>query len=333
MKPRILFVERKFTGLFSLEKVFRQIAKNISREKFETAFQQAGFRSSVSGIFRNLLTYRPDPADIYHVTGDITYLALRLPPERTVLTIPDLSILKYRRGLRRFVLKKLLFDWPVRRARLVTAISEATRFDVLRETGCEPSKVKTIELPVGEEFVAPEKPGFNSDKPNILQVGTLPYKNLPRVVKALRGLDCTFTVIGDLDEPTRRLLDESGLEFKNESQLNDEQIREHYRRADMVVFCSVYEGFGLPIIEAQAMCTPVVTSNLSPMSDVAGAGALLVDPYNVESIRDAIISIIRDESLRTELVRKGSANVERFRPPAIAAKYEELYDSILGSLK
>lgn len=330
MKKRLLFVERKFTGFFSLEKVFRQIAKNLPGDKLETQFQAATFRSSLTGIFRNLFSFRPQPADIYHVTGDITYLALLLPPEKTIVTIPDLSILQYRTGLRRMVLKKILFDWPIGRANYITAISDATRDNVIEQTGCPPEKVRTIELPVDENFSCADKPPFNAECPNLLQMGALPYKNVPNLIKAIEGLRCRLTIIGKLDEATITLLKDSNIDYVNESQLNDDAVKEHYRKADIVVFCSVYEGFGLPIIEGQAMNTPVVTSDLSPMKDVAGDGALLVDPYKPAEIRAAIDSIVRDESLRRSLVERGAANVQRFRPEAIAKRYEALYDEILN---
>src|SRR5687768_9643618 len=181
MKPgmkKVLYIERKFQGFFSLEKVFRQIAKYLSPDTFKSSFQQVKFPAGIKGIVQNLLSFKPEHADVYHVTGDITYIALALPSRRTVVTIPDLSILHYRKGIRRFVLKKILFDLPVRRAGYVTAISRKTRDEVVKETGCDEGKVRAIYLPVDEMFSIDEKPEFNTDCPNILQVGALPYKNL-----------------------------------------------------------------------------------------------------------------------------------------------------------
>ena len=93
----------------------------------------------------------------------------------------------------------------------------------------------------------------------------------------------------------------------------------------MVVFASLYEGFGLPILEAQAMGRPVITSNFGAMKEAAGEGALLVDPYSVEAIREAILRITREPALREDLIAKGRENAERFRAEAVAARYGELY--------
>jgi glycosyltransferase involved in cell wall biosynthesis len=99
----------------------------------------------------------------------------------------------------------------------------------------------------------------------------------------------------------------------------------------MVVFASLYEGFGLPILEAQAIGRPVITSNFGAMREAAGDGALLVDPYSVDEIRAAILRIKNEPALREELVCKGRENAERFRAPVVAARYAELYRQIDAS--
>jgi glycosyltransferase involved in cell wall biosynthesis len=111
--------------------------------------------------------------------------------------------------------------------------------------------------------------------------------------------------------------------------LTDEELVAAYRRCDMVVFASLYEGFGLPILEAQATGRPVITSNFGAMREAAGDGALLVDPYSVEEIRAAILRIKNEPGLREELVRKGRENAERFRADAIALEYAQIYRGLV----
>ena len=110
--------------------------------------------------------------------------------------------------------------------------------------------------------------------------------------------------------------------------LTDEELVQAYRSCDMVVFASLYEGFGLPILEAQAMGRPVITSNFGAMREAAGDGALLVDPYSVEAIREAVLRIKREPALREDLIAKGRENAERFRAEAVAARYAELYRNV-----
>jgi glycosyltransferase involved in cell wall biosynthesis len=97
----------------------------------------------------------------------------------------------------------------------------------------------------------------------------------------------------------------------------------------MLVFPSVYEGFGLPIMEAQLTGRPVLTSNLSPMKEVAGKGAMLTDPYDPQSIRAGIIKIIDDDVFREQMVQDGFENVKRFDPDIVAGQYASLYEELI----
>ncbi len=101
----------------------------------------------------------------------------------------------------------------------------------------------------------------------------------------------------------------------------------------MLVFASTYEGFGLPIVEAQATGRPVVTSDTLSMPEVAGDAACLVDPFNVESIRNGILKVIQDTGYREQLVQNGLKNVERFKPESVAMQYLALYRELVNKRK
>ncbi len=325
MKIKVLYIERKFNEFFSLEKVFRQIAKSLSQKIFEISFQQVKYISNSVGILKNLVSFKPLKADIYHITGHITFISLILPSKNTVLTIPDLGILQFRKGLRRLILKKLLFDLPIRKSKYITAISQTTKDDIVQNIACDANKIRVIEIPLDENFTTEEKAEFNAECPRILQIGTAPHKNLPNVIKAIEGLKCQLIIIGRLDENTISLLKKKNIQYQNEFEIDEDQIKQHYQLADLVVFCSLFEGFGLPIIEAQAMKTPVITSNINPMEEVAGNGALLVNPHNYQEIRQAIEKLTNDKVLRENLVSNGIENTKRFHHQFIADKYAELY--------
>jgi len=326
---KVLFVERKPFESVSIERVFDQVSKNIPADRFEIESQKVPYGNSTLQILKNLLFFRPKPADIYHITGQIHYMALRLPANTTILTIHDLVFLHRRTGIRHYVLKKLFLDLPLRRLNFITAISQATKDEIVKFTNCDPVKIRVIENPLSEGLDAePIKP-FNQECPVILQIGTAANKNVPNLIRALEGVNCRLRIIGRMDAKINEALSECRVQYENVFDLVAKEMIEEYRNADIVAFCSTYEGFGLPIIEGQAMKKPVITSDISPMKDVAGAGAVLVDPHDVNAIRNGLIEIIYEPQYREALILKGSENVQRYSSTKAAMQYVKVYESVL----
>jgi glycosyltransferase involved in cell wall biosynthesis len=222
----------------------------------------------------------------------------------------------------------LFLDLPIQRLKFVTAVSNATKKEIIDSTGCDPDKVRVIYNPLQETLSNGEPKAFNKDFPTILQIGITENKNISRLIDALEGIPCKLVLVGHLPGSLQAKLRSSGVDYQIVHDLDDEQMKRAYEEADIVSFCSTYEGFGLPIIEAQGMCTPLLTSDLPPMNEVAGEGAWFVDPFDVSSIRSGLMAIINNDSLRSEIVEKGIENVRRFDPSLIAGQYLELYDEI-----
>ncbi|MEJ7846705.1 MAG: glycosyltransferase [Pyrinomonadaceae bacterium] len=328
MKIKVLYVERKAHEFVSIEKAFRQVAACVS-DRFETGFQQLPYGFSFVDTIKNLLLFKKQKADIYHITGHVHYISLLFSPRNTVLSIMDLRFLDAKSGVRRFLLKKLYLDLPVKRLCFITAISEQTRQEILLHTKCSEEKVRTLDLPLLDHLHSDVRIPFNHDKPRILQVGTMANKNVPNLVRALNGLACKLVIIGRIDDALTALLQENRIDFENKFDLSDAELRNEYEQADIVAYCSTYEGFGLPIIEAQSMRKPVITSDLSPMKETSGGAAVLIDPADFLSIREGIQKIIADAAFRTKLIEAGVGNIERFNPAAVASDYEALYSEML----
>jgi glycosyltransferase involved in cell wall biosynthesis len=220
-------------------------------------------------------------------------------------------------------------DLPVKRARFVTTVSEAAKRDLLSHTCCDPKKIVVIHNPISEEFLHRPKE-FNRFNPRILQVGTASNKNVPRLVRSLEGIACKLVIIGALSEELRALLQQYQIRYENHTNLSLGEVVKQYELADLVTLASTIEGFGLPILEANAIGRPIVTSNISSMPEVAGDAACLVDPLDVASIRAGILRVVEDENYRDGLISKGLENVRRFRADAIAAEYLRLYREVAG---
>lgn len=309
---------------FSIERLYSDIRKSLP-DGF-TSFEWV-CRHPSKGILprlRDALDARKAQANVNHVTGDTHYLTYFLDANRTVLTIHDLGSLKRARGLKRFALWLFWFWIPVTRSRIVVTVSDTTRQALLKAVPCKPTKVRVVHNPVSDEF-QPTPKVFDEVQPRVLHIGTKPNKNLNRVSEALSGLSCRLIVIGPLSLDQKNNLERLGVAYENHVGLSRAALLEQYIRADLVMFVSICEGFGLPIVEANAVGRPVITSSISSMPEIAGSAACLVDPYNVNAIRDAVLKLVENRSYRDALVEAGFQNAERFRAKQIAENYAALY--------
>jgi glycosyltransferase involved in cell wall biosynthesis len=324
----IHFHRRPFADTFSIETLFTSIRTAMAEQGVTPEPRQAPhFSKGVWPRIQNVLWARRNQGEVNHITGDVHYLTNGLDPNRTILTIHDLFLLVRLRGARRQLFKKLWFDLPVRQSRFVTVISEATKRELLQHVSVKREKLIVIPNIIGPQYT-PTPRDFNEECPVILHVGTRANKNLARLITAIEGLRCRLQIVGALTPELRIQLNKHRIDFVSSCNLTDQQMCEVYRGCDLVSFVSLYEGFGMPIIEGQAIERPVVTSNCSSMPEVAGAGALLVDPYDVGSIRRGVERVLIDRALREELVEAGRENRRRFEPATVAKQYIDLYDQI-----
>lgn len=326
MKAALVF-RKKNPAFFSIERVFSGLEEELGKKVTIDRFVVPRLGVSLRNILAAAFYFKKNRSDIYHVTGDIHYVVFGLPRRRTLLTIHDCVFLRQTRGIKRLILKKLFLDGPVRWSALVTTISEASRQDIVRYTGCPPDKVVVIPNPVNE-LIRYQPQAFREKQPVLLFVGVTPNKNLLRVISALENIPCQLHIVGQLPEAEKKLLQQHEINYRQSIKLSDQELAACYSEADLVLFPSTFEGFGLPILEGQKAGRPVITSDLSPMKDVAAGAACLVDPYSVESIRAGVCKVIQDRSYREELVAAGFLNVQRFDAAAIADQYLSCYQKI-----
>ena len=249
--------------------------------------------------------------------------------KKTILSIMDCGSVVHSKGLKKILYKFFWFTLPIKKAVAITVISEKTKKELLSITTYPPEKIHVIPVCLNPQFTYERKGHLNKDKPQIMHIGTTPNKNLLRVCSALKDIKCHLEIIGELDETTDlNKLQQYNISFSNSFALEQEQLIEKYLETDILIFVSTYEGFGAPIIEAQSMGIPVITSNLSPMIEVSGGSAALVNPYDTDEIKNAIYKITNDDKYRENLIINGLINAKKYHPETITAMFEKLYSQI-----
>lgn len=265
---------------------------------------------------------------INHITGDIHFIAMAMKRRRTVLTIHDCRLLSEFKGIKYYFFKWFWFSLPMHRVRVITTVSEATKRELLKYIDISPAKIQVIPISISEIYKRSPKP-FNKQCPRILQVGTAPNKNLKRMLQAVAEISCHVHIVGTLSEDVVQTLALYDIRHSVNTNLTENQLLDEYKNCDILSFVSTYEGFGMPIVEANAVGRVVVTSDILSMPEVAGDSACLVDPYNVESIRSGFARVIEDDQFRNLLLENGFINCKRFDVRKTAAKFTELYTKIL----
>jgi len=245
-----------------------------------------------------------------------------------VLTVLDCGFLRRNNSLARTIIKWFWLDLPVWHVRYITAISESTKQEIIHYTRCKPDKIRVIPVVITSDFYRIDQPS-QADRPRILHIGTNFNKNLARHIEALAGIPCTLHIIGKIGPETLELLAFYQIDYLNGFDLSAEQVFEAYKQCDLLLFASTVEGFGMPILEAQTIGRPVITSNVTSMPEVAGIGACLVNPLDVSSIRAGALKVIGDTEYQQTLVEAGFANVKRYQALPVAEQYANLYREIL----
>lgn len=315
---------------FSVEIIFNDIRHHLPPD-IKSKIIIAKYFSK--GIFKRIYIMVAalfQQGEINHITGDISFAGLFLNKRKTIQTILDCIFLRNKMGIAQYILKLFWLDLPVRRARIVTTISQQTKTEILKLTGCAPDKVKVIPIALSDLFGTRIPKPF-SDIPKILLIGNAPNKNWSNMLEALKGIKCEIHVVAKQDDDLERKLKAINAQYIYQSGFNQTQMLEKYNTMDLLLFASTYEGFGMPIIEAQAVGVPVITSNISSMPEVAGNAAHLVNPLDIEGIRQGVLKIIRDEEYRNHLIQLGFENIKRFNPKTIAEQYAEIYREIAAT--
>jgi glycosyltransferase involved in cell wall biosynthesis len=283
------------------------------------------------------------------------YVLPLLTPTRSVVTIHDCIHLLFPQYLpNRMALgyARFMMGQAIRRSATVFTVSEASRQDILRfypeadeecvqvvPNAIDPS---LIENP-GEEEIERVRERYQIRGRFVLYAGNIkPHKNLDRLIAAFgllkrrNGLeDVKLLIIGDEIHKygsLRRAVESAGVrhDVRFFGFVPDSTLAALYRLASVFAFPSLYEGFGLPPLEAMACGAPVVTSKLSSLPEVVGDAAVLVDPYSVEAIADGLARVLEDQALRTDLIARGLLRAASFSWERSVKSIHDTYMKVLG---
>lgn len=295
----------------SLRKKYKGGLKHVKKYRLPPTFFEMLFNRWRNVSIEKFL----GPMDVFH-SSDWTQ-----PPTKAkkVTTYHDVIPLKYPNWSHPKIVSvhKRRLELVEREIDMVIAVSEITKKDLLEVSKIPENKIKVIyEAPAADFKVLPRlrieefRKKYNLPEKFILAIGGIgERRNLNRIKEAAKGYNL---VISGKDIPW----------------LDLEELELLYNSASVLVYCSLYEGFGIPILDAFACGLPVITSNTSSMPEVGGTAALYVNPYNTEDIRNKIKQVMTDKDLKNEMIKKGFAQVKKFSWEKCAQQTVEIYKSL-----
>lgn len=334
-KIRVTFYQRKARKYnnFSIENYFHAVRLGLPKNIIPVV-KISKYESN--GLFKrlyNCIEAITRQSDVNHITGDVHYLTYFLNRKKTVLSVMDCGQLRVLKGIKFKLFRYFWFRLPAAKSNYITTISTATKNDLLQYIQFDESKIKVIPVCISAEFKRNEKI-FNKTKPRILQVGVTPNKNLERLIAALENIPCVLVIIGEVPQHIMNLAEEKNvqLEFFDRPLLMDEVVDQYYL-SDIITLISTLEGFGMPIVEGNAVGRVVITGNVTSMPEVAAGAAHMVNPFSIEDMKHGFIKIIDDDLYRNRLIENGFENCQRFSNERIAEQFAGIYKAMADASK
>ncbi len=295
------------------------------------------------------------PVDVWRAKPDLFhaphYVLPPLTPGKTVVTIHDCIHLRFPQYLPNRLAHwyaQVFLAGAARKASRVITVSEASKRDIIHFLHTPASKVEVVYNGFDERLTSPSpedearvRDRFQLDAPFVLYAGNIkPHKNVDRLIEAFaqlrqRGMTSVkLLIIGDdisKYSNLRRLVHRHQLhqQVRFLGFVSTDTLAALYQLAQVFVFPSLYEGFGLPPLEAMANGTPVITSNVSSLPEVVGDAALLIDPLDSESLADAMYRVLNEPDLRADLVRRGHERVKAFSWDRSVERTHQIYLDVM----
>ena len=318
----------------------------LSKDHCRTILPHGLLRGSAWRTVGLASAVKKDGFDIFHGLSNELPARLDIP---SVVTIHDVAFKTFPdmyHATSRFIYNQK-WRYACRTAGRIIAISESTKQDIIRFYDVDPDRIDIVYQPVNtiyytaDKGVCPTCLEQYAANPYMLYVGSInSRKNLLGIVRAMellpKDLQIPLIVIGDGREYKQKVLEyisahnlQERIIFSPEK-VGTEELRYLYANARLLVYPSFYEGFGLPVVEALLSDCPVITSNVSSLPEAAGPDSLLVDPSDIRSIADSMVSLLTDDALRQKAVEKGHRYaMDNFSPKVLAERLTTVYNKLV----
>lgn len=330
--------------------IFNKLRSGFAKNRIELKFFKTGSRSLK--LWDRL---RFPPLEIIGLKVDMLHCPdFMVPPtlnKNIILTIHDLGFIRY---------PEFNFDWFIKKytkevkrnttiSKRIIADSVSTRDDIIKFFKTDPDKVEVVYLAADSIFRKLDKkkivPGiikkFNIDKKYLFSVGTIePRKDFPTLIRAFNQLrkkeedfDLKLIIAGRTGWKSETTFQErEASPYRDDilfiGKVSDTELLQLYNQAELFIYPSLFEGFGLPPLEAMSCGLPVILSETSSLTEIAGDAAVLVKPQDTAGIKKAVLKIISDPALREELSRNSIAHAARFNWQKTAQKTLGIYNRI-----
>ncbi len=320
-KRPIIILRKQIKGEHSIEELSYRLANYFNLDVICVPFQS----TKIVNLIKNIKFIKTLSAPTYLITSPTEAYLLPFLHGKRIITYHDIGTLLSSRNLFYKLFKILIYLIPsLLFANCITFVSEQTKKEYKDFFHIKDNKrLYVIYNPYNPIF----NTGIKKQKNEIftiLHIGTAVRKNLKNVLLAIKDLNVKIIIVGILNEEQKRIIQQNALNYENYFDISTEELVSYYQKCDLITFPSSYEGFGMPVIEANAARVPIIAGDIEILHEVANNAALFVDGTNIIDIKNGIKKIMDSTELRNELINEGIKNCQRFSEQEIYNQYKAI---------
>ena len=317
----VIFLRKQIIGEHSIEELATRLAKKFSLEIICMPFHS----THIINLLRNIIFCKKIKAPAYYIISPTEAYLLPFLSGRKIITYHDLgTLLNSRNAIYRYFKIKFFLKPSIKYADYITFVSNQTKEEFLSFFKIKKDEKLSVIYNSYNPIFKPAKIKHQNECFTILHVGTSPRKNLSNVLLAIKQLNLKIIIVGKLNTEQKKILDSYPFNYENVYDISTSELVKLYQNSDLITFPSSYEGFGMPIIEANAAQIPIIAGDIEILHEVGNDAAYFVDGKDIGSIRNGIIQLMNDENLRETLIRNGINNCKRFSENEIYLQFKEL---------